>query len=728
MVGTLKDIEFEGDRSTRDLNNEYSDAYVAAVRASQANVDGQGGTIRGKPVFTKEEVAYYLNRGDGIIGGFESGANWDGAQGYANNQYYWLPVTKAMGGEAGLPSEGGPGATGPLTTLTFGFYETLASLPEPYVYRTPAGNLALGLSVAQGFSPFTAAQRTATREAIGLWDDIIKVNFQETSFQQGDLNFMNTTTGPAQAAAYLPYDYGSEEGFKNFEGDDVSYYEIAGDVFVNPNQASNFQFLPGQYGLNTLVHEIGHAIGLEHPGAYNFGPGFDVTYDNGAEYYQDSRMYSIMSYWDAEETGAAHVNWENLTYSYNSTPMIHDILAAQRIYGVEENTRTGNTTYGFNSNAGKDMYDFTKNPNPVISIYDAGGNDTLDLSGYNTRSFIDLNPGAFSSAGGFYSEDIPTLDEINARRAAAGLAPRTQATYDLYIELFGATYTDGLMRDNISIAYNSIIENAVGGGGDDTIVANGAANRIDGGAGNDIVSYQTSGTAVSVNLANGLVSGGAAGDVLISIEGVTGSRHNDVLTGSDGNNVLNGGAGNDIIYGRNGDDTIDGGDGVDQLFGDGGNDTIRGGDGNDTIMGGAGDDILFGDAGNDTLYGDAGNDVLDGGAGDDKLYGGAGADTFRFSDLGGYDTIVDFRRGQGDKIDLTGIDPNINVDAVNEQFNFIGNAAFSGTAGELRTFVDRGSTIIAGDVNGDGVADFQINVGATAIRADDLILTVNVAA
>ncbi|SMF61553.1 M10 family metallopeptidase [Allosphingosinicella indica] len=722
---TIKSIEdgYQSDRQTPFW--EQADLVRFGPRTYEASVDGQGGTIRGKPVFTKEEAAYYLNRGDGVITvngvSYNSGANWLGAKGDANNTYYDLAATK------GNPSGG------PLNEIAFGFYETQATLPEPYIIRLPNGSVVSAMGQTNGFSAFTAAQREATRLAISMWDDLIDVKFVEKHFSQADINLMNTTTGPIQASAYPPYDYGNVTYTNgspviNSQGQVVTYAEIAGDVYINPNQASNAQFLPGQYGLDTLIHELGHSLGLDHPGAYNFGPGFDVTYDNGAEYYQDSRMYSIMSYWDAEETGASSVNWATLNYSYNSTPKVHDILAIQRIYGADLTTRTGDTVYGFNSNAGKDMYDFSKTPAPSISIYDAGGNDTLDLSGYNTRSFIDLNPGSFSSAGGFYSEDIPTLDEINSRRAALGLAPRTQADYDLYIELFGGFYTDGLMRDNISIAYNSIIENAVGGDGDDTIVANGAANRLDGGGGNDIVSYQTSGTAVSVNLANGLVSGGAAGDVLISIEGVTGSRHNDVLTGSDGDNVLNGIGGADIIYGRNGNDEIDGGEGNDQLFGDGGNDTIRGGEGNDTIMGGAGDDILFGDAGNDTLYGDAGNDVLDGGAGDDKLYGGAGADTFRFSDLGGYDTIVDFRRGQGDKIDLTGIDPNINVDAVNEQFNFIGNAAFSGTAGELRTFVDRGSTIIAGDVNGDGVADFQINVGATAIRADDLILTVNVAA
>ncbi|WP_114952115.1 M10 family metallopeptidase C-terminal domain-containing protein [Sphingosinicella terrae] len=711
------DDGYHGDLPTERLGSgdiftaqEYANILLGGyfpVNPLQGSVDGQGGTIRGKPVFTIEEAAFQLNRGDGPIffegEYYNSGANWAGATGTADNEWYFLANSKGTA----------PGA--PLTELSFGFYETQATLPEPYVYRNTAGNLVLGMAQAAGFSALDAAQRDAARTAIQTWDDLMNVSFVEEHFSEADINFMNTTTGPAQASAYLPYDYG-ESTTKNFEGDNVSFYEISGDIFINPNQASNHQFLPGQYGLNTLVHELGHSLGLEHPGAYNFGPGFDVIYENGAEYYQDSRMYSIMSYWDAEETGASNVNWEFLTYNYQATPMVHDIAAIQRIYGADMTTRTGDTTYGFNSNAGRDYYDFELTATPVVSIWDAGGKDTLDLSGYDTRSIINLNPGSYSSAGGFYSEELPTLAEINARRAEAGLAPRTQAQYDTYIELFGEGYTDGLMRDNIGIAYGAWIENAIGGSGDDLIIGNATVNLLDGGAGFDTVSYQGAKAGVTIQVAINRGTGGdAAGDRYVNIEAYEGSHFADTLQGGNGGDTLSGLGGNDMLIGGNESDTLDGGADNDTLDGGNHDDVLDGGDGNDVLNGGNHFDQLFGGAGNDTLNGGNHNDVLNGGAGDDVLTGGNHNDVFAFTDLGGTDVITDFRRGQ-DKIDLSGLD------AVNggsdDSFSWIGSGAFSGSAGELRAYSSGGSSFLAGDTDGDGVADFMIQTNVLIINTD----------
>ena len=143
------------------------------------------------------------------------------------------------------------------------------------------------------------------------------------------------------------------------------------------------------------IHEIGHAIGLDHPGNYNGG---NPTYSANAAYVQDSRQYTVMSYFDAEETGARHYD------TYAATPLLHDIAAAQALYGANYATRAGNTVYGFNSNADRAQFHIiSAAQDAVFAIWDGGGRDTLNLSGYTEGSIINLNAGSFSSAGGLYA-------------------------------------------------------------------------------------------------------------------------------------------------------------------------------------------------------------------------------------------------------------------------------------------------------------------------------------
>jgi Ca2+-binding RTX toxin-like protein len=200
----------------------------------------------------------------------------------------------------------------------------------------------------------------------------------------------------------------------------------------------------------------------------------------------------------------------------------------------------------------------------------------------------------------------------------------------------------------------------------------------------------------------------------------------DVVSGNGGDDTVNGGGGDDIIDGGSGDDTLDGESGDDILSGGSGDDTLDGESGDDILSGGSGDDALAGGSGDDVLNGGEGNDELTGGTGADLLIGGGGADRFIFGEVAespaqAPDLVFDFNAEQGDQIDVSGIDAISGTTEIDE-FIFVGDDAFSGSAGELR-FVDDGTDgLLEGDVNGDGTADLTINLlGVTSLSGDDII-------
>lgn len=460
------------------------------------------GTAGTKEIWTPEKIAAYLNRsGGGFANSFRDVAT-DGRQ----NDI----------GDSG-------------NVITFGFFDTIQQVYNngyTYTANNAQGVPTLyGLAEAFNFATFTEAQRAAAREAFQYWDDVVSVSFREVSADDADMNLANLASAPGtQAYARIP-----TLGLDTTLGGQVR--EIGGDSWYSASQASNFQLDEGLYGMNTLTHEIGHGLGLSHPGAYNFGPGFAVTYANGAEYAQDARNYSIMSYWNPRDLSTANVptrdfDWSLMSIAYGATPMIHDILAIQAIYGADMTTRTGDTTYGFNASGAdiRDAHDFTKTPWPTMAIWDAGGNDTLDASGYEVTQVIDLTPGSLSSIGGITLAQAPTFEEVNANRAAAGIAPIAKATYDANIASLAADPEfRGRLTDNVGIAYGVTIENAKGGSGKDTIIGNDVANKLEGNAGDD------------------LLEGRKGNDTLIGGEG------NDRLVGGAGIDFQTGGAGNDVF-------------------------------------------------------------------------------------------------------------------------------------------------------------------------------------
>lgn len=292
-----------------------------------------------------------------------------------------------------------------------------------YSFPTTSADMYTGSGEDAGFSALSSAQITIAEYVLTGWDDLIAATFVQRSGNT-NIEIANTTTGIDYAHAYYP---------------------TTGSVWFNPGYSDVKNPVVGDYGFGTFIHEVGHALGLNHMGNYN-GSGSWAPSS-----YQDSTVLSVMSYFGPDHfDGQGEVMWADWikggkTYSAQ-TPMLNDVYAIQQIYGADTTTRTGATVYGFNSNitgnAGK-IFDFDVNGNPIVCIYDASGNDTIDLSGFSTKSTISLVAGTFSDCND--------------------------------------------MTNNISIAYSATIENAVGGAGNDTITGNDVDNILTGGRGNDTI-------------------------------------------------------------------------------------------------------------------------------------------------------------------------------------------------------------------------------------------------
>lgn len=241
------------------------------------------------------------------------------------------------------------------------------------------------------------------------------------------------------------------------------------------------------------------------------------------------------------------------------------------------------------------------------------------------------------------------------------------------------------------------------------------ANNIYGAFGNDTINGGGGSDFLEGYYANDVLYGGAGNDTLLGMWGkdtVWGGTGHDEIMGDDGRDLLLGELGNDTIRGGAGIDTLSGGDGADLLYGDGGNDMVTGESGADDLYGGGGNDTLDGGIGTDRLFGGAGNDLLIGGSGTDTMLGGAGADRFLFASAGdtgvgaAADVIREFQSGV-DVIDLSAVAPGL---------HFIGAAAFTGVAGQVRYAGDR----VGIDLDGDRIADAEIRMqGAPVVVAGD---------
>jgi serralysin len=523
------------------------------------------------------------------------------------------------------------GAVGQSANLSYSFFNSTQSYyASDYGYGEYLAAFAL-----------STAQITAVTSGLNAWSSVANLTFSKTtdsSTNAGDLRFGGYSDMPDDAFAWAYYP--------------SSLYAEGGDTWFGPD-VSKQNLAAGSYDYSTILHEIGHALGLKHS--------FETEDNNGNVLpgATDDTRHTVMTYtqiYDFEPTG----------------PMLYDIAAIQYLYGANNNWNTGNNTYKWDSNA-----------KVFETIWDAGGIDTLDASNQTRAVKLNLNSGEFSHIG----QDIHDYtNEVSVAR-----------------------------NDFLTIAYGATIENAIGSNYNDRITGNAFGNVLDGkagadtligGAGDDtyivdntgdiLVEDQDRGTdlvKVAIAIANGsytlaanIENGILTNTVAFSLEGnnlanqLTGNAAVNTLIGGAGNDTLDGKAGADILLGGVGDDTyiVDNvGDIVSEADGDG-TDLVKssvsytlGADiENLTLLGRAAINAT-GNEGDNVLTGNDGANVLDGKAGADTMSGGKGNDTYIVDDAsdvvselltaaqgGGIDTVkstIDYVLGNNlDNLTLTG--------------------------------------------------------------------------
>ncbi|MDO7897505.1 M10 family metallopeptidase [Pseudomonas citrulli] len=465
--------------------------------------------------------------------------------------------------------------------------------PLTYSFITETSRFALNYSSDNEYEAgyvLTAAQQAGISSALFKWSSVANIKFtqvSESSTEVGDLRF---------------------GGFLNMDSDTAAWGYFpdnapsAGDVWLGP-VTNDPAPVNGTYDYLVFVHEIGHALGLKHP--FSQSPSNTMVL---ATQFDDVR-YTVMSY--------------NSGYSFEPTsPMLLDIAAIQSLYGANTQWQTGNNTYSWA--ADQSVFE---------TIWDAGGNDTIDASNQAAAVRIDLNEGQFSKIG----------------------------------QAFTNLSTQAAFNEGLAIAYGAKIENAIGSVNDDTLIGNALGNILNGlggkdimigGAGNDTYAVDDLGDVVSETstLAGEIdtVQSSVSWSLGANLENLTliGTAHlsgggnylNNVMIGNAGNNVLDGGSGIDTLIGGNGNDIYV----VDNLK-DVVSESSALASEIDTVLASVNWSLganlenltLIGTAnlsggGNfldNVMTGNAGNNVLDGGSGIDTLIGGAGNDIYVVDNL-----------------------------------------------------------------------------------------------
>jgi serralysin len=309
-------------------------------------------------------------------------------------------------------------------------------------YSFPTTSSSYGLSYGSGemknmFGSFNATQQSAVRSVLKLYSSVADLSFKEvsaTSTQQADLRFARSDA-PSTAWAYFP-----------------NTNESGGDVWVNNSSGRYANPQKGNYAYFAIMHEIGHALGLEHPHEGRVMPSS-----------RDSLEYTVMSY--RSYAGATATGYTNETWGYTQSLMMYDIAALQHMYGANYTVNSDRTKYSWSPTTGEMFINGVAQGAPggnkiLQTVWDGGGSDTYDFSSYATALTINLQPGAWTTT----SFDQRSKLYWDGSKVAAG------------------TIANALLSKGNA---QSLIENALGGSASDSIKGNAAANTLRGYGGND---------------------------------------------------------------------------------------------------------------------------------------------------------------------------------------------------------------------------------------------------